>query len=487
MFALTTLELYMKNGNYMLKQKKQTLKYIVSDYFAAMSAWILFYYYRKYVIEFSIFGEIDFGFNSRLLIGATIIPLLWILFYYLSGQYKNPYYRSRLQELGQTITTTLIGSTILFFAVILDDYIGSYKDYYTSYFILILIHFTLTYTPRLIITATMIRRLRRGKIGFNTVFIGGGTKALNFYNTITNNFRSSGHIIKGFVAIHEHSNYEAIEKLPKLGYLKEIRKIIHEHKIHEVIIASESREQQHIEEIIAMVEFTDVKIRLIPDMYNILTGRHVTSSLYGSPLLEISHELLPAWQENTKRFIDVAGSIIALVLGFPLYIMLAIGVKLSSKGPILYSHERIGIFGKPFKIYKFRSMVVDAEKNGPALSSKTDSRVTPFGRFMRKSRLDEIPQFYNVLIGDMSLVGPRPERKFFIDQIILKAPLYKHLLRVRPGITSWGQVKYGYAENVDQMIERLNFDLIYIESMSIYFDLKIMIYTIKTVFEGSGK
>ncbi|MDD2563134.1 MAG: sugar transferase [Salinivirgaceae bacterium] len=471
----------------MLKNKSQTLKYIISDYIAAMLAWILFYYYRKYIIEYPIFGEIDFGLNIRLLIGAAVIPLLWILFYYLSGQYRDPYYRSRLQELGQTITTTLIGSTILFFVVILDDYIGSYKDYYTSYFILISIHFTATYFPRLFITANMIKRLRSGKIGFNTIFIGGGTKTLDFYNTITSKYRSSGHIIKGFVAIHENSTYQAVEKLQKLGYLKDIRKIIIDNNIHEVIIASESREQQSIEQIIAKVEFMDVKIRLIPDMYNILTGRHVTSSLYGSPLLEISHELLPAWQENTKRFIDVAGSLIAIVVGIPLYICMAIGVKLSSKGPILYSHERIGKFGKPFKIYKFRSMVVDAEKNGPALSSETDTRVTPFGRFMRKSRLDEIPQFFNVLVGDMSLVGPRPERQFFIEQIVLKAPLYKHLLRVRPGITSWGQVKYGYAENVDQMVERLRYDLIYIESMSIYFDIKIMIYTIKTVFEGSGK
>ena len=471
----------------MLKNKQQTLKYIISDYIAAMFAWVLFYYYRKYIIEYSIFGEVDFGLNIRLLFGATVIPFLWVLFYYLSGQYRNPYYRSRLQELGQTIMTTIIGSTILFFAVILDDYIGSYKDYYTSYFILISIHFMATYFPRLFITASMIKDLRRGKIGFNTIFIGGGTKALDFYKKITSNFRSSGHIIKGFVAIHEHSIYQAVEKLPKLGYLKDIRKIIIDHNIHEVIIASESREQQGIEEIIAKVEFVDVKIRLIPDMYNILTGRHVTSSLYGSPLLEISHELLPAWQENTKRFIDVVGSLIAIIIGIPVFIFMAIGVKLSSKGPILYSHERIGKFGKPFKIYKFRSMVEDAEKNGPALSSETDTRVTKFGRFMRKSRLDEIPQFYNVLVGDMSLVGPRPERQFFIEQIVVKAPLYKHLLRVRPGITSWGQVKYGYAENVDQMVERLRYDLIYIESMSIYFDLKILIYTVKTVFEGSGK
>jgi exopolysaccharide biosynthesis polyprenyl glycosylphosphotransferase len=471
----------------MLKQKKQIAKYLLGDYFSAMAAWLGFYYYRKFIIEYPIFGEVYFGINQRLLLGAIFLPLLWILFYYLTGQYQNPYYKSRLQELGQTISTTIVGSTILFFVLILDDYIASYKDYYSSYFILILIHFVATYIPRIVITSTMIKKLRKGKIGFNTLFIGGGEKALNFYKKTRSNIQSSGLIIKGFVAIHEHSVYQAKEIMPQLGYLKDVRQIILEHNIHEVIIASESKDQERIEEIIAQVEFIDVKIRLIPDLYNILTGRHITSSFYGSPLLEISHELLPAWQENTKRFMDVVGSLLALTVGIPLYVFLAIGVKLSSKGPILYSHERIGRFGKPFKIYKFRSMFIDAEKHGPALSSKNDSRITPFGLFMRKSRLDELPQFFNVLIGEMSLVGPRPERQFFIDQIVLRAPLYKHLLRVRPGITSWGQVKYGYAENVDEMIERLQYDLIYIESMSLYFDLKIMIYTIKTVFEGSGK
>ena len=159
---------------------------------------------------------------------------------------------------------------------------------------------------------------------------------------------------------------------------------------------------------------------------------------------------------------------------------------MSSKGPVFYSHERIGKYGKPFTIFKFRSMYLESEKNGPALSSKYDTRITKFGRFMRKSRLDELPQFYNVLIGDMSLVGPRPERQFFIDQIVKQAPHFTHLHKVRPGITSWGQVKFGYAENVEEMIQRLKYDIIYIENMSLYVDIKILIYTIKIIFKGQG-
>jgi lipopolysaccharide/colanic/teichoic acid biosynthesis glycosyltransferase len=159
---------------------------------------------------------------------------------------------------------------------------------------------------------------------------------------------------------------------------------------------------------------------------------------------------------------------------------------LSSRGPLFYKQERIGKNGKPFTIYKFRSMYVDAEQNGPELSSEKDPRITPFGRFMRKSRLDEIPNFINVLKGDMSLVGPRPERQHFIDQIIEKAPQYIQLLKVRPGITSWGQVKYGYAKNIDEMVRRMKYDLIYLDNMSLYVDFKIMIYTFLTILKRKG-
>ena len=162
-------------------------------------------------------------------------------------------------------------------------------------------------------------------------------------------------------------------------------------------------------------------------------------------------------------------------------------VKLSSSGPVFYRQVRIGKNGHPFNIIKFRSMFVDAEKQGPALSSDHDPRITKWGRFMRKVRLDELPQFWNVLKGDMSIVGPRPERQFFIDQIMKIAPHYRHLHRVRPGLTSLGQVKYGYAETVAQMVERLKFDILYIENMSLAMDFRVLLYTLKIIMEGRGK
>jgi exopolysaccharide biosynthesis polyprenyl glycosylphosphotransferase len=222
-------------------------------------------------------------------------------------------------------------------------------------------------------------------------------------------------------------------------------------------------------------------------VYQILLGSVKVNHLFGTPLIEIKHDLLPVWQEVLKRGIDVAGSALFLLLAWPVYAFTAIMVRLSSSGPIFFAQERIGKHGKPFSIYKFRSMYTDAERLGPALSSKNDPRITPWGRFMRKVRLDELPQFWNVIKGDMSLVGPRPERQFFIDQITQVAPHYRHLHRVRPGITSLGQVKYGYAETVEQMVQRLKYDILYIENMSLAMDFRVMLYTIKIIVEGRGK
>jgi exopolysaccharide biosynthesis polyprenyl glycosylphosphotransferase len=211
------------------------------------------------------------------------------------------------------------------------------------------------------------------------------------------------------------------------------------------------------------------------------------SAIFGAPVIELNRALMPVWQRSFKRMFDLVVSVFVLVGLFPVFLITAIIVKMGSPGPVFYYHYRIGLNGKPFKIYKFRSMYKDAESRGPQLSSKFDSRITPFGRFMRKTRLDEIPQFYNVLIGSMSIVGPRPERQHFIDQIVVVAPHYRLLHKVRPGITGWGQVKFGYAENVNEMVERLKYDILYVENMTLALDFKIMIYTALIVLQGRGK
>ena len=222
-------------------------------------------------------------------------------------------------------------------------------------------------------------------------------------------------------------------------------------------------------------------------MYDILAGSVKMTNIFGALLIEVNQESMPFWQQAVKRFLDIVLSMIALIVLLPFFIFLAIVVKFSSPGPVFFKQERIGKNGRTFKIIKYRTMFVNSESNGPQLSSSNDPRITPVGRFLRKTRLDEFPQFVNVLLGDMSLVGPRPERQFYIDQIVKIEPQYLHLTKVRPGITSWGQVKYGYAENVDQMLQRMKFDLLYMKNRTLALDFKIMLYTVLIIFKGSGK
>lgn len=473
-----------------MNKRLQVLKYIIADFTTAALAWSLFYIFRKLYIEPVKFGKpVPITFDSKFYWGLLLIPAFWLLYYYLTGAYRNIYRKSRLKEAGQTLLASLIGVIIIFFALLLDDQVASYKTYYQSVLALFTLHFVLTSIVRFTLSTITNHAIHRREIGFPTLLVGSNERALKLFNEMEAESRSWGNKFVGFVHIDNKNGFseELRKKLPHLGEFVDLKKLIREHKAEEVIIAIESSEHENIGNIINELDDTDVIIKIIPDMYDILSGSVKMSAIFGAPLIVISREIMPPWQQSAKRIIDVSASLFVLTVFSPLYMLLAAGVKLSSKGPVFYSHERIGIHGKPFYIHKFRSMYVDAEKHGPALSSKDDPRITPFGKFLRKVRLDELPQFYNVLIGEMSIVGPRPERQHFIDKIVQKAPHYKHLHKVRPGITSWGQVKYGYAENVDQMVERLKYDILYIENMSLYVDLKILIYTALIVMQGRGK
>ena len=298
--------------------------------------------------------------------------------------------------------------------------------------------------------------------------------------------KDAGYRFLGFIQVNGVDT--ALDRyLPNLGKVTEIQRVIADRGIEEVIIAIGGGDRDNLEAILNALEGTLVEIRIIPDIYDILSGSVRMSSIYGAPLIEIDREIMPQWQRSIKRLLDWTVSIFALLILSPLFAVIGLMVKSTSKGPVFYLQERIGRHGRPFQIIKFRTMHTDAEAQGPQLSRDDDPRITSVGRFLRKSRLDEFPQFLNVLLGDMALVGPRPERAHFIARIMERAPHYHHLQKVRPGITSWGQVKYGYAENVDEMVQRLRFDLIYIENMSIALDIKILFYTVLTVLKGRGK
>lgn len=465
----------------------QTIKYLISDILAASLAWTCFFFFRKIQIESKFFGEIYLSIDKNFILGVIFIPIFWTLMYYILGYYSDIYRKSRLKELAQTFSATLIGVLIIFFKLILDDIITSYNDYYQSLLFLFLFHFLLTYIPRLIITSNAVKKIHSKKIGFPTLLVGSNGQAAKMFNEINGLKKSPGNKFVGFVNIYNHGNKELEKHIPCLGKYENLPEIINKNKIEEVIIAIESTEQKQIRDILSKLLLTNVKVKILPSLFDITSGYVRLVTLSKTPLIEIKNRNMSVPQENIKRIIDIVFSSLAFIILIPVYIAVGIGVKLSSKGPVFYKQERIGKNGKPFKIIKFRSMYIDAEKNGPALSSSSDNRITPLGKFMRKTRLDEIPQFLNVICGEMSLVGPRPERQYYIDKIVPKAPFYMTLLKVKPGITSLGQVKYGYDENVDEMIERLKYDLIYLQNMSIYLDFKILILTVKTVFEASGK
>ena len=481
-------------------KKKQTAKYILFDLLAALLSWGALFTYRKVALEssqtFAQSGIHSITHDPNFWLGLLIVPLGWLLLYTFQGTYRNVLRKARTKELIDTLLATLLGVVIIFFLLIIDDTVVSYRNYYRSFLFLFSVHFLLTYIPRLLITSQTARRVHSRQLGFPTLLIGSGKKAYQTYLDLENQETYSGNLFIGYVdvagtsdqAIKQPSNQAISQIMPCLGTLDDLRTIIVNRDIEEVIIALEPEQQQLIGNILHdLNSATDLIIKLTPDARDLIIGSVKQESIFHSPFIVINNRLMDEWQYSVKRTADIIISLFAMVLLSPVYLVTALIVHFTSPGPVFYAQERIGLHGRPFKMHKFRSMYVDAESAGPALSKDDDPRITPFGRFMRKVRLDEIPQFYNVLRGTMSIVGPRPERQYYIDQIVRRAPEYMLLQRVKPGITSWGQVKYGYASNVDEMVERLRYDLLYLDNMSITTDLKIMVYTAKIILQGRGK
>lgn len=451
------------------------------DFIAINLAWIVFFYFRVESGWFDLIIRPDF------LLPMITVYLYWIIIFTLVGMYRTWFAFSRFIELSTLFKASFVGIFILFFLILYDDYSHGVSTS-VRFFIFLYWGIFLIFVgaSRLALRSLQRNLLIKGVGRRNALIIGFNPKAHEVHKSIKNH-RALGLDVIGYVAVRRENVGKEFDGVPAIDTVANLAHVIEETQVKNIIIALEKRHEDILLEIIAKSEGKRIELKIVPDLYDIISGQARTSQIYGFPLIDVMPELMPEWEKKIKRLIDIILSFIIIVITSPIMLISAIIIKLDSKGPIFYSQERMGQGGKIFKMYKFRSMVKDAEKlTGPVWSSKDDPRITRAGKILRKFRIDEIPQMINILKGDMSFVGPRPERPYFVEKLSQEIPYYKRRLKVRPGVTGWAQVKHKYDESIEDVKEKLRYDLFYIENMNLRMDFIIIFRTILVVLFGKG-
>jgi exopolysaccharide biosynthesis polyprenyl glycosylphosphotransferase len=466
-----------------MNRNKLRLKYLLYDIISAFIVWVLFMLFRRTVNDAQLFENVRiFIPNYNFLSILFVYPFVCAFFHYISGFYLKPDQQSKTGYILTTFTSSALISIVIFFVLLLDDILVSYQYYYYSLLVLFILMFSITLIFRSLIISDINNRFKTKKWTINTLIIGVGKNASKIASELEKN--SYKNTLCGFVSV-DNTTF-TVPKDSIIGNFSQIEQLITQNAIEEVIIALDDPDELKLFNYINTLYKFNIDIKFTPRLHEILTGSARIGSVGLNPLVSLTDIHMPDWQIATKRVFDIAFSTLMLILLLPVFLYFAIAIKFDSKGPVFYLQERIGRYGKAFNILKFRTMHQNAENGTPKLSSATDERVTRIGKILRKYRIDELPQFWNILMGEMSVVGPRPERKYYINQIIEDAPYYCLLYKIRPGLTSWGPIKIGYSDTIEKMVERLNYDIIYMEDMSLLNDLQIMILTIEILFKGKG-
>src|ERR1041384_5225762 len=461
---------------------REKIRTILTDFVTLNLAWSIYFWIR---IRSSWFPHTP---DPDLWLPMAAIWVFWTVVFSSFGLYRSWYTQSRLDEVATLSKATTFGILFLFFAIFIDDQ-GISSPVQSRLFIAVYwcLIMGLVGGGRLL-QHTFQRRLLEAGIGLrNTLIVGWSEKARELFDRVRL-YPALGYNIIGFVPAGAGPSGESYKSVPVLDSLNRLPELVDAYGITDVLIALDSTEHDRLLAVIASCNSHELSLKIIPDLYDIISGQARTNQIYGFPLIEISPEIMQPWEYAVKRGIDIVFSFVILFVALPVWLLIALMIGIDSKGPVFYTQERVGKDEKKFRVLKFRSMDLDAENtSGPVWADKRDPRVTRVGKILRKARLDEIPQLINVLDGDMSLVGPRPERPFFVEQLSKEIPLYKRRLKVRPGITGWAQVKHKYDESVADVRKKIEYDLFYIENMSLRMDLKILASTIAVVILGRGR